>query len=77
MPTRRESAGGNLLRRYLDYRDRRVLNMHHYAGSPSLIIRRRYDLTIRPGNPRTVIDLTSFPEREEIKVNRKSVSRTR
>ena len=74
MRTGRESAGGSLLRRYLDYRDRRVLNMHHYAGSPSLVIRRRYDLTIRPSKPRTVIDLTSPPTHKERKVEPVRVS---
>ena len=63
MLTHRESSGGSLLRRYLEYVDIRSFHMRYYTGIASTII---------PRKPRTVIDLTSAALRKESEVRRLS-----
>jgi hypothetical protein len=65
MRTHRESSGGSLLRRYLEYVDIRSFHMRYYTGFASTIIPRR---------PRTVVDLTSPALRKESEVRRSIAS---
>jgi hypothetical protein len=77
MRTRRESAGGSLLRRYLEHIEIRGLHVRHYTGFASPIIRRRYETSLRPSDSHTIVDLTSPPTRKKVKVERTRVAPVR